>query len=188
MMDDNGNVYEQIVHRDMLFTGKYLKLERLHVKLPDGRTGEREIVRVPDAVSVLPLDKEGNVHLIRQHRPAIERTLVEIPAGLLDGDEKPIEAALRECEEETGYRPTKLQELLTYAHAEGYSTGFVTLFLGTELEYRASLKPDSTEFIEPVSMPFQRLFRMVQTNQIVDSKTILSTLLVHDMMNDDTLE
>jgi ADP-ribose pyrophosphatase len=135
-------------------------------------------VIVRDAVAVLPLDSGGIVNLVRQHRPCIGRTMIEVPAGLIDTGEKPEDAAVRECGEETGPRPRKLEPLITYAHAEGYSTGFITLFLGTDLRPAAgSLRPDPTEFVEPVSMPFQKLRQMVEDNEIVDSKTILCVLL-----------
>jgi ADP-ribose pyrophosphatase len=182
-MKRQEKVFEEIIKREPLFHGKYLHLERLNVKLPDGRQGEREIVRVRDAVAVLPLDDGGKVHLVRQHRPAIERTLVEIPAGLLDIDESLSDAAVRECEEETGFRPGHLQELITYAHAEGYSTGFVTLFLGTELEYTGKTNLDATEFVEPADMPFDELLHMVRENRIYDSKTILGTLLTERLIS-----
>ena len=183
-MFQENNLLESIVNRKPLFAGKYLFLERLEVKLPDGRGGEREVVRVKDAVAVLPLDVEGNVHLVRQYRAAIDRTLLEVPAGLLDGGESCQTAAVRECEEETGYRCGKLKQLLTYAHAEGYSTGFITLFLGTQLEYTGKMHLDATEFVEPVCMSFHELLRLVRENQIVDSKTILCTLLSESLITD----
>ena len=176
-------VMEEIIHRISVFEGKYLRLEKLNIKLPDGRLGEREIVRVKDAVAILPLDEDGIVHLVRQHRPAIERTILEIPAGLLDDEEKAEEAAVRECEEETGYRPGQLKELITYAHAEGYSSGFITLFLGTELTYTGQIHLDASEYVEPVSMPFRELLKRVRENQFVDSKTILSTLLSEKLIS-----
>ncbi len=111
--------------RKTLFKGCYLTLERLDIRLPNGEKAIREVVRVRDAAAVLPVDEKGQVHLVRQRRPAIGRTIVEVPAGLLDQGESAEEAAVRECEEETGYRPRQLIRLLTYAHAEGYSTGFI---------------------------------------------------------------
>jgi ADP-ribose pyrophosphatase len=171
---------EKILNRELLYAGSYLTLEKLLVRLPNRQVCDREVVRVRNAVAVLPVDKEGNVHLVRQFRPAIEQLILEAPAGLMDGNENPEQTAFRECEEETGYKPRKLQKLLTYAHAEGYSTGFITLFLGTELEHTGNIHLDSSEFLEPVIMPFAELVYRVQTNQIVDSKTILCTLLSHD--------
>ena len=84
---ESENILEVVTSHQMIFRGNYLSLERLGIRLKDGRTGEREIVRVPNAVAVLPVDDDGTVHLVRQHRPAIGKTIVEIPAGLLDPGE-----------------------------------------------------------------------------------------------------
>jgi ADP-ribose pyrophosphatase len=168
---------EPVLKRERVLDCAYLRVDRLTVLLPDGREAVREAVLVRDAVAVLLLDRDGQVRLVHQHRPCIGRTLIEVPAGLIDAGEKPEDAAARECAEETGYRPGKLEPLITYAHAEGYSTGFITLFLGTELLHTGALHTDPTEFVEPVSMPFTELRRMVESNEIVDSKTILCVLL-----------
>jgi len=176
-MQPNDNLYTPIIQRKKLYGGKYLNLERLEVLLPNGKSGIREIVGVKDAVAVLPIDSAGNAYLVRQHRPAIGRTIVEIPAGVIDRGEDARTCALRECEEETGYKPEVLTELLTYAHAEGYSTGFITLFLGRHLKHNGGMCLDETEFVELVCMPFDELLKKVKSNYFVDSKTILATLL-----------
>ena len=172
---------ERIVKRETLFSGRYLQLEELTVRLPDGRTAGREIVRVRDAVAVLPLDERERAYLVRQHRPAVERILLEIPAGLIDPGEEPEDAARRECEEEIGFRPMKLIPLLRYAHAEGYYTGFITLFIGTGLQASGPLRLDETECLENVRLPFVDLLRRVRENTIQDSKTILSSVLWAEM-------
>jgi ADP-ribose pyrophosphatase len=181
-MKSDDPLHEFLIRRDRVYDGKFLHLDRLTVRLPDGRTGEREVVAMRDAVAVLLMDAEGNVHLIRQHRPAIGRTLLEVPAGLIDGAEIPSEAAARECEEETGLRPGNLRRLITYAHAEGYSTAYVTLFFGTELDRTGRVRLDADEFVEPVSMPFDELLGLVHCGTIVDSKTILCAMMVRDML------
>jgi len=176
MKDDR--LFETIIQREEIFRGRYLNLESLKIRLPDKRIGLREIVRVRDAVAVLPVDERENVYLVRQSRPAIGEVLTEIPAGLIDdGGETPAEAAIRECEEEIGLRPEKLTELITYAHAEGYSTGMISLFVGTDLRATGPQRLDETEFLEIVSMPFEELLTKVRKNEIRDSKTILATLL-----------
>ncbi|OGJ94168.1 MAG: hypothetical protein A2487_07730 [Candidatus Raymondbacteria bacterium RifOxyC12_full_50_8] len=179
-MKRHDPLFEPVTKRERPFTGSYLSLERLTITLPDGKRALREIVRVRDAVAVLPIDNHGIVHLVRQHRPAIGRTILEIPAGVIDKKETPAACARRECAEETGFRPRRLRKLLTYAHAEGYSTGFITLFAGTDLVNTGSLKLDKTEFVEQVSMPFKKLLWLVQRKEIIDSKTILCALLVAD--------
>lgn len=171
-------LFEPVKKRETLLRGGYLALERLTLGLPDGREAFREVVRVRDAVAVLPVDENGAVHLVRQHRAAIQRTILEAPAGILDRPDETLEAcARRECAEETGLRPQKLVRLITYAHAEGYSTGFITLFLGQDLQDAGGPDLDQTEFLEQVSMPFAELVDRVIKNEIIDSKTILSVLL-----------
>ncbi|HDQ45102.1 MAG TPA: NUDIX hydrolase [bacterium] len=171
------NLDERLEHLETVFTGKYLDVRKYHLRLPDGRKAVREIVHVRDSVAVLPVDPEGRVILVRQHRPAVGKTLIEIPAGLLDEGESPEEAALRECEEETGYRPGRLEKLITYAHAEGYSTGWMTLFVGSDLVHTGRIRLDRTENLHAVCLPFPELARKVRANEIVDSKTILSVTL-----------
>jgi ADP-ribose pyrophosphatase len=170
-------LFEPVKNRTVPFKGSYLTLERLTIILPDRTEAIREIVRVRNAVAILPVEKDGTVHLVRQHRPAIEKTIVEIPAGIVEKNESLAACARRECEEETGYRPRTLKKLITYAHAEGYSTGYITLFAGTNLVKTGGTKLDRTEFVEQVSMPLEKLLRMVRQNKIIDSKTILCTML-----------
>lgn len=174
---------EKIESRTVLYRGMYLQLEALNMLFPDGSTGTREVVRVPDAVAVLPVDSTGQVHLVRQYRAPIETHCIEVPAGLLDHDEHVADAAVRECEEETGFRPRSLERLVTYAHAEGYSTGWITLFLGTDLKFTGKTHLDSTEFLEPLTLPFADLIDLVDNRRIVDSKTILCTVLSRDRLN-----
>jgi len=176
-MKSSDNLFEPVLNCTELYSGKYLNLERLNIQLQNGRTGIREVVKVKNAVAILPVDAEKNVYLVRQHRPAIGRTIEEIPAGLIDDGESAEESAKRECEEETGFRPGKIEKLITYAHAEGYSTGYITLFLGTKLEHTGKTHLDDTEFLEPVRMSFDELKEKVLSNYFIDSKTILATLL-----------
>ena len=173
MSDD---LRETVVGRRELFRGGYLRLEELAIRLPDGRSGRREVVAVRDAVAVLPVGSAGNVHLVRQHRAAIGRTILEAPAGVIEPGEDPQAAARRECEEEIGLRPQRLLPLITYAHAEGYSTGFITLYIGLDLQEVRSPGLDETEILQHVVLPFAELLAKVRSNEIVDSKTILTTL------------
>ena len=176
-MDRKKKLEEEIRDRQPLFQGDYLLLERLIVRLPDGREGKREIVRVPDAVAVLLMEGE-RVHMVRQNRPAIGRTLLEIPAGLIGPGESPEDAAIRECEEETGFRPGRLERLMVYAHAEGYSTGMITLFLGTDPAHTGRIQLDETEHLIQESLSFDELAGLVLRNELFDSKTIMAVLIL----------
>jgi len=176
--------FEKIIHEETLYQGIYLKLRKLEIELPGGNRGIREIVEVRDASAIFAVDTDQNVLMVRQSRPAIRKTGLEIPAGLIDDHESEEEAARRECEEETGYRPKTLRRLIRYAHAEGYSTGMITLFLGVGLEHTGKMKLDATEYVEPVLVPLDTLVRLVRENEITDSKTILGTALCERFVRD----
>ncbi len=180
---NNDSMFQPVLSRSKIYKGKYLDLEKMDVLLPDERSSVREIVSVRDAAAVLPVDNEGYAYLVRQHRPAIGRTIIEIPAGLIDEGETAEQSAARECEEETGYKPGNLTELLTYAHAEGYSTGMITLYLGTDLESTGSTNFDDSEFLELTKIPFRELVTKVKAREFIDSKTIISTLISEKLLD-----
>lgn len=159
-----------------VYEGRYLRVEERTVRLPDGREARREIVAPPNAVGVLPITGDGIVYLVRQYRTALERAILEIPAGILEPGEHPVHTARRECGEEIGLSPARLDPLFGYYHSVGFSTGRIDVFLGRDLQPAPHAKPDGTEFIEVVTMPFDELLDRVRRGEIVDSKTLLAAL------------
>ncbi|HSG05185.1 MAG TPA: NUDIX hydrolase, partial [Nitrospiria bacterium] len=82
----------------------------------------------------------------------------------------------RECEEETGMRPGKMEWLFKYYHSVGFSTGNIEIFLATGLEKGNSNHQEEGELIERVSMPFGKLYQMAVDGEIVDSKTMMAAM------------
>ena len=171
-----SDLKEKVLHTETLITGKYLTYERWQVEQSNGRKAMREIVRPPDAVAIVPIDSNGIVHLVRQSRPAVDDVLLEIPAGLIDAGESPAETAERELIEEIGRRPLKLIPLISYWHAEGYSTGRIWLFLAHGLEEIPDFQPNPNEILEQVSVPFADAVRMVEKGEFLDSKSMLGIM------------
>ena len=170
------NLIERVIGKKVVYAGNYLSTEQHAVILPDGRRAIRDIVRPPDAVAVVPIDEDGLIHLVRQYRSAIRRAIYEIPAGLIDPGERPAATARRECEEEIGLRPRKLIKLCKFYSAVGFSTGSIVLFLAQGLMAGGVEHSDATEFLEVRAIPFERAYRWVLTNRIVDAKSILGIL------------
>src|SRR5438477_5707271 len=107
---------------------------RRQVNGSDGRVHDRQIVVHPGAVVVLPLLDDGRVVLIDQYRPAIERRLLELPAGTLDVEDEAAErCAHRELEEETGYRAGRMVFLCKPYPSPGIMTELIQAFVATEL-------------------------------------------------------
>ena len=93
----------------VVFESRVFSVERVEVCDRDGVTRHRDLVRHPGAVTVVPILADGSLVLIRNHRFTLRRWMVEFCAGKLEGAEDPAGAALRELEEETGYRAGTLQ-------------------------------------------------------------------------------
>lgn len=167
---------EELIRKKIVYQGRYLRTEEQTLRLPDGTEALREIVSPPDAVGVLPIDQDQRVSLVRQYRPAIRQVTLEIPAGLLEPDEDHLETARRETIEEIGMIPKKLDFLFSYYHSVGFSTGKIDIFLGRDLEPSTEGHADPEEFLEIVTLPFEKIFQMGLSGKIVDSKTLLALL------------
>ena len=113
-------MHETIISTERVYDGNLVKLDLHQVELPDGQHSKREIVRHPGAVAVVAFDDEQNVILVRQYRLAADKIMLEIPAGTLNPGETPEECAFRELQEETSYRPGKIELLGGIYTAPGY--------------------------------------------------------------------
>jgi ADP-ribose pyrophosphatase len=99
------------------------------------RVDERghELVLHPPAVVMVAVDGEDRVWLVRSSRPVPERSLVEVPAGLVDPGESPEEAARRELREECGLEAGRWQKLASAYSSPGFSDERIHVYLATEL-------------------------------------------------------
>jgi ADP-ribose pyrophosphatase len=173
------NFEQKVVKTEVVFKGRYVQTEVQTILLPDGSQATREIVSPPDAVGVLAIDELSNVYLVRQYRPAIKKVTIEIPAGIIDGGENPLETANRECQEEISMKPGTLKPLCSFYHSVGFSTGKIQIVVAEKLTPVTDAHYDPDEFLEVLTLSFQELFQKVINGEIVDSKTIVATLWYH---------
>jgi ADP-ribose pyrophosphatase len=134
-----------------------------------------DVVRHVGAAGVLPVTPEGDVLLVRQLRPPIRQTLLEIPAGLLDVQaEDALTCAARELFEETGYRHASIEFLGGVFTSAGFSNEYVHLFW-------ARTTPDpagpAEEGIELERRPFPEMVMAARAGRVRDAKTALALLL-----------
>ena len=130
-MDEN--LKEIYISTERIYEGKIVNLRRDMVRLPNGKEASREVVEHPGAVAVVPVLPDGRVLLVRQFRHPVARILLEIPAGKLDAGEDPDACALRELEEETGYRAAHWRNLGEYFSSPGMVSESFTLLVAKEL-------------------------------------------------------
>ncbi len=153
-----------------IYEGQILRLRLDKVQLPTGRVAMREIVEHRPAVGMLPVLEDGSVLLIRQYRDAIRQEILEIPAGILNPGESPIEAARRELQEEVGYDATEMEEWGTFFTSPGFSDEELTVFYATGL-VESALEPDDDEFIDVVRVEREQIRGLLASGQIRDAKT-----------------
>lgn len=169
------NMVEKTVNCKNLYNGKIVKLDIETVLLPNGNTTEREIIRHPGAVAILPIDSNENIYFIKQFRKAIDEVLIEIPAGKLEKGEEPYKCALRELQEEIGYTSNKLTLINTVYTSPGFADEIIYIYKAEEL-VKSQLKKDEDEFIDICIIHKSQVFDMIKNGEIRDAKTIVALL------------
>jgi ADP-ribose pyrophosphatase len=117
----------QILESDTVYRGRSLSVRRDRVLLPGpGRQATTlDVVVHSGAVTLVPFDADGFVWFVRQYRHAVSAVLLELPAGTLEQGEPPEQCAARECREEIGMAPQRLEHLGEAFLAPGYSTEYM---------------------------------------------------------------
>ena len=170
-----------IVGGDVIAETPFLRVEQLELQGPDGTVAPRSVVRIGGAVAVVAIDGD-EVVLIKQYRTALDRAVVELPAGKLDKpEEDPQAAAARELIEEVGYAAAEWEQIAHYHTSPGYSDEFVIIYVARDLTPVAMKRigPEE-EAAEIVRVPIADIREVLPS--IEDSKTVigLQALLLSD--------
>lgn len=167
---------EKTIEKEILYKGRIFTIEHHIVSLPNGKQSTRDIVLHNGAVCILAV-KNGHILFVRQYRKAVEKHVLEIPAGKLDSQwENPLEAAKRELEEETNFRSKKWTKIVTFYPSPGYCQEALHLYQADDVEevLEDALPADEDEFLEIVWIELDEALKMIQQGEIVDAKTIIA--------------
>lgn len=162
---------EKKINSEVIYDGKILTLVKDKVLCPNNEEAYREIVRHNGGAAILVVNDKNEVLLIKQFRYAYDEIIYEIPAGKLESNEDPYSAAMRELEEETGYKAKELISLGVIYPTCGYSSEKIHLYLAKGLSL-GKVHLDDDEFIEPMFIPMDKVKKMIINNEIKDAKTI----------------
>lgn len=173
---------EETVNTKEIFEGRIVKLRVDDVKLPNGKISTREIVEHPGGVAVIAINDNRKIVMVKQFRKPVNEALLEIPAGKLEYDESPELCAKRELLEETGYQAINIKHLITFYTTPGFSNEKMHLYFAKDL-LKSNSNTDEDEFLEVYEYTPEELIRMVLTNEIKDSKTIVAILYYMQMRN-----
>ena len=171
---------ERTISSQLIYKGRAVNLRIDTVKTAGGRETTREIVEHSDCVAIIAIDADDNILLVKQYRKAVEKELLEIPAGGIDPGEDPATTVRREMREETGYLPRKVERLGGFYSAPGYCTEYLHLYLATDL-VPSQLHAEDTASISLIRVPVGQIPNLIASGSICDAKSIagLFTFLEH---------
>jgi 8-oxo-dGTP pyrophosphatase MutT (NUDIX family) len=152
--------------------GRVLTLNLERVTLPNGRVAELEIAHHPGGATVVAVDAQDRVCLLRQFRHAAGGWITELPAGKLDNREPPIECAQRELVEEAGVSARRWDRLGQFFSSPGVLTEIIHVFLARDLAPCAAT-PEDHEVLEVTWVPVAEAFRLAGDGSLADAKTIV---------------
>lgn len=162
--------------RDLVYKGSIIDFYKDTVQVPNGNVVKWDFIQHKGAAAIVAVTEEGRLLMVRQYRNALDRNTLEIPAGGLNSPEEPTKtAAMRELEEETGYKTQDAELLITIRTTVAFCNEKIDIYFTRDLQPgRQHL--DEDEFIHVEAMEVAELERMIYAGEIEDSKTIAAIL------------
>lgn len=173
----------KLLDKKTVYKGQRIVVEELHYENP--RTNEvlyREHVLAGHAAIIMPVTENGNLIMIREPRTPIQKTVLSFPAGMLEEGETPEEGAIRELEEETGYKARYIKKLREVYPEIAYSDEKTIIFLAKDFE-KTQRHLDETEDIEVVEVPIEEAKKLLDSGDLKSSCEIVA--LLHYFMYED---
>lgn len=166
--------YERL-NRELVAKGAIIDYYQDTMQIPNGTTAKWDFINHKGAAACVAVKKNGNLVMVRQYRNALERETIEIPAGGINPGEDMRSAALRELEEETGYRAGRFEFLLSIRTTVAFCNELIDIYLAEDLE-EGEQNLDEDEYLEIVEYPLSELLDMIDKGIIQDSKTVSAIL------------
>lgn len=174
---------EKTLSSERIYEGAIINLRRDKVTVQNG-TSYREIVEHNGGAVLAAITPEGRMVMVRQFRKPAERVMLEVPAGKIDVGEEPVQAAVRELKEETGYTAGKVKHLTSFYPSVGYAEEVLHLYLCTDLTAGDTCF-DENEAIDIEEMDVDTLYHMVMAGEIQDAKTAIAVLMVKSLYTEE---
>lgn len=175
--------YEKSIKSDTIYDGKILKLRVDTVELENKKYSKREIVDHQKGVGIIAFDDECKLWMVKQYRKAIDKVTLEIPAGLVESNELPIETAKRELQEEIGYFPENISYLFDMHASPGFTNDKLSFFIASDL-VKSELEQDEDENVMALSYSIDDLYNMIENGELTDAKSIIAVLYAKKILNE----
>jgi len=166
---------------ETVYNGRVFSVETGKRRFPNGQEHDVAIVRHSPSVVLIPVDNDGRVVIVKQYRAPLDREMWEFPAGRLNDGESADDAARRECEEEIGYVPHRLERLQSLYPAPGFCDEELIFFRVSDLREppaNSPHHPDEDEDITTRTVSVAEARAMLSRGEIVDLKTAYALTLL----------
>lgn len=166
---------ETTIQMKTIYHGKILDLIIKDVLVKNNKTAKREVILHKPGVAILATTG-SDIFLVKQFRTAIEKEILEIPAGLVENNENIYHAAHRELQEEIGYDCKDLKLLTKFYPSPGFTNEVTYVFLAKDL-FESKLPEDDDENIKIIKLPITKLNNILNSDEIIDAKTLVAISL-----------
>lgn len=166
----------ELLNKKVAYKGKRITVEELNYYNPrDKKNVYREHVLAGDAAIIMPITDNNEVIMIQEPRTPIGKVVLAFPAGMIEKGETPEEGAIRELEEETGYRANNLKKIREVYPAIGYSNEKTIIFIARDL-VKTQRNLDETEDIKVIKIPLDEVKEMLEKNEIKTSSETVALM------------
>jgi ADP-ribose pyrophosphatase len=173
----------KIVKSEVIFRGKVFNTKVDQIEYKSGNKSVREVAEHPGGAVVVPVTSDGKIVMVTQHRYPMNEILIELPAGKLGKGEDPQLCAVRELEEETGYKSDNIKELGSIYTTPGYSTEKLWIYLAKDLKPGDHNREEGEAGMEVFEFSLKEVEEKIYNGEIVDGKTICGIYLAKNSIS-----
>ncbi|PXV95998.1 ADP-ribose pyrophosphatase [Lachnotalea glycerini] len=160
------------IKRELVHKGQIIEIYKDYVEIPNGTVAQWDFIGHKGAAAVIPITKEGKILMVKQYRNAIDRFTIEIPAGGLNSIEEAMyDCASRELEEETGFKSSNLEFLISLRTTVAFCNERIDVFVARDL-IKTCQNLDEDEFVDVEAFELEELYDMIFEGKIQDAKTV----------------
>lgn len=170
------------IKRELSFKGKIIDFYSDTIEIDNKKQVVFDFINHKGASAIIPVDQDGKILMVRQYRNAIDKYTLEIPAGSKDPEEDNLTCAIRECEEETGYKPNNVKHLIDVHTSVAFCNELIKVYYSNDLT-QSKQNLDEDEYINIERHSLDDLISMILTGKITDAKTIAALLAYKSKMN-----
>ena len=167
----------RILTSEIIHSGKVFNTKVDQIEYNSGNKSIREVAEHPGGAVIVPVTDEGQIIMVTQHRYPVDKTLLELPAGKLNKNENPFHCAVRELEEETGYKSDNVKEIGSIYTTPGYSTEKLWIYFAKDLKPGNHNREEGEFGMKVFAYTLKEIDEKIYSGEIVDGKTICGIYL-----------